>query len=222
MDFLKDVERTLSPARLDSYRQTGGGDEGTLSRYLWNVALCESLYPVLQILEVGFRNAVHLEIAHTPIGSEWLKNESGFLSGSERERIVQAKEGLSKTGKPITEPFLIAELSFGFWTSLLDVRYNVLWHKIITGVFPGMPRTIRTRSEASARMSKVRRLRNAALHHHSIWHWGDLTQRHADALTLTGWLCPASLRMAGALDRFSTVYAGGAKQFALQAALLLR
>jgi hypothetical protein len=220
MSFFENLERTLSPSRLNAYRRTGGGDQGALRRYLWNTALCESLYPVLQILEVGFRNVVHAEIAATPAGPEWLGNEIGFLADSEKERIAKAKAGLAKTAKPTTEPFLIAELSFGFWTSLLDVRYDRMWHKIISGVFPNMPRTIRTRAEASARMSTVRKLRNAALHHHSIWHWGDLQKQHSDIHTLIEWVCPASAKMARGLDRFPTVYAGGAEQFTELAGLI--
>jgi hypothetical protein len=49
-----------------------------------------------------------------------------------------------------------------------------MWPKIIVRVFPHMPRTQRTRKEASKHMNTVRKLRNAALHHHSIWHWHDL------------------------------------------------
>ena len=218
MSFFQKLERSLSLPRLDSYRKLGGGDQGALCRYLWNVALCEALYPSLQILEVGFRNSVHAEIAAVTGMPEWLRTELAFLFDSEKTRITEAKDGLKKTGKPVTEPFLIAELSFGFWTSLLDVRYDRLWHKIIVGVFPAMPRTIRTRAEASARMSVIRKLRNAAVHHHSIWHWHDLEKKHSDIHTLIEWVCPSSAKIARSLDRFPAVYSGKAEQFAAIAA----
>jgi hypothetical protein len=217
MSFFENLERTLSSDRLDGYRKTGGGNQGALCRYLWNIALCKSFYPVLQILEVAFRNAVHAEISDTAAGPMWLVNEIAFLADSEKERIKNAKAGLAKIGKPITEPSLISELSFGFWTSLLDVRYDRMWHKIIPGVFPAMPRTLRTRSEASVRMSTVRKLRNAVVHHHSIWHWGDLQKQHSDTHTLIGWLCPFASRIASALDRFPAVYLGGSEQFSEKA-----
>ena len=216
--FFQKLERSLSAPRLDSYRKLGGGEQGALCRYLWNIALCEALYPSLQILEVGFRNSVHSEIATVTGAPEWLGTELAFLFESEKTRITEAKDGLKKTGKPVTEPFLIAELSFGFWTSLLDVRYDRLWHKIIMGVFPAMSRTIRTRAEASARMSVIRKLRNAAFHHHSIWHWHDLEKKHSDIHTLIEWMCPSSAKIARSLDRFLTVYSGKAEQFAVIAA----
>lgn len=218
MSFFQKLERSLSVPRLDSYRKLGGGDEGALCRYLWNIALCEALYPSLQILEVGFRNSVHSEIARVTSTPEWLTTQLAILFDSEKMRIAEAKEGLRKTGKPVTEPYLIAELSFGFWTSLLDVRYDRLWHKIIMGVFPAMSRAIRTRAEASSRMSVIRKLRNAAVHHHSIWHWHDLEKKHSDIHTLIEWVCPSSAKMARSLDRFPAVYAGKAEQFAAIAA----
>ncbi|MEO6754314.1 MAG: hypothetical protein ABIP85_21265 [Chthoniobacteraceae bacterium] len=222
MSFFQKLERSLSRPRLDSYRKLGGGDHGALCRYLWNIALCEALYPSLQILEVGFRNSVHSEIATATATPEWLVTELAFLFDSEKTRISEAREGLRKTGKPVTEPFLIAELSFGFWTSLLDVRYDRLWHKIIMGVFPAMPRTIRTRAEASSRMSVIRKLRNAAVHHHSIWHWHDLEKKHSDIHTLIEWVCPSSAKIARSLDRFPAVYSGKAEQFAAIAAEISR
>lgn len=213
MNFFSSLQQSLSAPRLDGYRRPGGGDHEALGRYLWNLALCESLYPVFQTLEIAFRNRVHGEIAATVAGSEWLRAEIGFLAPFELERIQQAKGSLRAAGKVVSEPSLIAELSFGFWTSLLDVRYDRVWHKIISGVFSQMPRSIRTRAEASARMSAVRRLRNAALHHHSIWHWSDLGQKHEHGLLLISWLCPASAKMVGAVNRFPAVFREGAGEF---------
>ena len=99
MNFFQRLERSLSAPRLDSYRKLGGGDCGALCRYLWNIALCEALYPSLQILEVGFRNSVHSEIATATGTPEWLKVELAFLFPPEKERITEAKNGLRKIGK---------------------------------------------------------------------------------------------------------------------------
>ena len=220
-DFLQKAERSISKPRFDSYRGGGGTDAETLSRYLWNIALCEALYPCLQILEVSFRNAVHEAISKSPIGPNWLMREIRILHASELARIVEAKDSLRRARKPVDEAYLISELSFGFWTSLLDVRYDQLWHKIIAAVFPAMPRTQRTRGEASRRMNIVRKMRNAALHHHSIWHWRDLKQQHAEAHTLIGWICPMAAQVAKALDRFDSIHAGGASPYAQAAKTII-
>lgn len=218
MNFFEDFEKSISRIRFDSYRLAGKGDHDAVCKYLWNISLCESLYPVLQFIEVSFRNVLHGQISAF-VGEDWIKKEGAikevsFLREREREKIKEAKEALASRGKQITESYLIAELSFGFWISILDAYYDRMWHKIIQGVFPGMPRTIRTRGEASSRMSKIRNLRNAALHHHSIWHWKDLQEHHRDILQILGWICPNSQSLAEKIDRFPTVISSQEAAFA--------
>ncbi|MGC3960474.1 MAG: hypothetical protein QM813_21860 [Verrucomicrobiota bacterium] len=215
MQFFAKLERVLSKDRFDSYRQTGKSDKDALTLHIWNTALCESLYPTFQMLEVGIRNAIHLEIAKTSKIGNWLNLElSGGLYEIELNAVKEAKEALKKRGQPTDEPRLVAEMSFGFWTSLLDSRYETLWHKIIKGVFPNMPSSVRTRSEASRRMNAVRRLRNAAFHHHSIWHWHDLQKQHADIHVLISWICDSAQKTAARIDRFPNVYSSGPEAMA--------
>jgi hypothetical protein len=213
LDYTK-LERVLSKPRLDSYRHLGQNDRDALCRYLWNVALCESLYSSLQALEVAFRNAVHTELGAAIAVPGWLTSPPGFIYEDEMSAIGKAKRSLRERRGTITEPFLVAEMSFGFWTSLLDSRYDRMWPKIIAAVFPRMPRTVRTRSEASKRMNRVRHLRNSALHHHSIWHWRDLTDQHRDLHTLLDWLCESISMVTKEADRFPQLHCGGPGQFA--------
>ena len=187
MPFLNDLERALSKARLDSYRKHGGSHHDTICLYIWNTAICESLYPSFQMLEVGLRNSIYCQVAKHS-GQEWLTNEARFLFEDELAAIKVSKKALEQRTETTTEDCLIAEMSFGFWTSLLDSRYERMWPKIIADVFPGMPRTIRTRGEVSRTMNVVRRLRNAALHHHSIWHWKDLKHQHSQMQVAIGWI----------------------------------
>ncbi len=211
IEFFGKLERVLSKDRFDSYRQSTGEEKEALTLHVWNTALCESLYPSFQILEVGIRNAIHAEVAKVTRSSSWLTNEFGVLYPQELSAIRESKESLSRRGQTGDEPRLVAEMSFGFWTSLLDSRYETLWHKMIKGVFPNMPSTIRTRSEASRRMNAVRKLRNAAFHHHSIWHWRDLEQQHQDIHVLIGWICDSISKIAKEVDRFPGVHSAGHK-----------
>jgi len=207
--FFKILERSISRTRFKGYKLQGGTEQDALAKCLWNTLLCESLYPGFQILEVSFRNSVHLEISRVLGDCSWLTGEHGFLYEDELSAIKKSKESIGLGGRQLTEDVLIAEMKFGFWTSLLDSRYETLWHKIIMGVFPQMPKTIRTRREASKMMNAVRRLRNAALHHHSIWHWKDLKDQHAQMRLLIDYICEASAAIAAQLDRFPTVHASG-------------
>lgn len=209
MSFFHRINRTISNERFAAYKIQGGDDASAFSKYLWNVALCESLYPALNIIEVAYRNATHTAICATPIGADWLKQEIQILHSPEIEKIQKAKNNLKRRCKTVTEAYLVSELSFGFWDSLLNSRYETLWHKIIKDVFPNMPKRIRTRQEASSRMSGIRLLRNSALHHHSIWHWSDLSNKHAQIQEVLTWICPSMTSTLTKIDRFPSVFANG-------------
>jgi hypothetical protein len=122
----------------------------------------------------------------------------------------------------VTEDYLVAEMKFGFWTSLLNSSYDRLWPKIIAGVFPHMPRTMRSRSDASILMNEVRKLGNAALHHHSIWHWGDLKDRHAKMRQLIEYICKSSAAIANEVDRFPAMYLSGMSECQKSASKILK
>jgi len=208
---IANITKSLSKARFDSYRVAGETDRIALSKYIWNLLLCESLYSGFQILEVAFRNSIHTEIAICAKDAQWLTNEI-FLFEEEKAAIKISKKSISDRKGTLTEDVLVAEMSFGFWTSLLDVRYDTMWHRIIKGVFPNMPKTDRTRKEASKAMNTVRKLRNAALHHHSIWHWSDLDQQHETMKALIGYICNSSLLLYGRIDRFPMIHGSGYKE----------
>jgi hypothetical protein len=122
---------------------------------------------------------------------------------------VEAVQALKTRGKPFTAGYLVAELKFGFWTSLVDSCYHRLWPKIIKAVVPAMPNSIRTREEISKRLNEVRFLRNAVSHHHSIWHWPNLRDRHETIHTLIDWIEPAYGEFIKDQDRFPEVLKGG-------------
>jgi len=203
-NFVESFSRAVSRTRFEAFEKGDGARRG-LARYLWNLSLCEALYPSFHTLEVGYRNAVHREIGHWTEERQWLVNSPPFLSEKELPRIKAACTSIRKGRKEITEARLVAELGFGFWTSLLDVRYDQLWPKIIAGVFPNIPRRIRTRQDISSMMHPIRRLRNLAFHHHSIWDRDDLASTHQNALDLIGWISAPLAASLGRIDRFSGV-----------------
>ena len=207
-DFFNNLRKSLSAKRFYGY--CGRGNElDAFSKYLWNMHLCESLCPCFQLLEVAFRNKVHAQIGVAINYPDWILNEYGFIYREEVEVIQKAKDSLKKDGADITEDLLVSEMKFGFWTSLLNSKYDRLWPKIIADVFPNMPKATRTRGDASFLMNGVRKLRNAALHHHSIWHWDDLKERHGQIRTLIEYICVSSSITARQIDRFPIVYSNG-------------
>jgi hypothetical protein len=207
-DFFANLKKSLSIRRFSGYCGKGS-DLDAFAKYLWNIHLCESLCPCFQLLKVAFRNKVHCQIGLAIKDPNWILNEHGIIYEKGREAIKGAKESLEKDGAIITEDLLVSEMKFGFWTSLLNSQYDRLWPKIIAEVFPNMPKTIRTRGNVSVLMNGVRKLRNAALHHHSIWHWDDLKERHNQIRALIGYICFSSSITADEIDRFPTVQSNG-------------
>ena len=208
------LEYVLSKPRFDSYKRQGQSDTEAFHLYLWNTILCEALYTSFQILEVGVRNSMHFQIAKNFNDQDWLKNENSFLHPEEISAVQKTKLSLNKRRINQNEPELVAEMSFGFWTSLLDTRYETLWHKITLGTFPYVPKAHRTRAEISKRMNAARKLRNASFHHHSIWHWSDLKIQHHGIRDLIRWISPSLDEAAYAIDRFPKVFRLGPKECA--------
>jgi len=215
-DFSALLIKAISHERLGAYRQRGtdGSDLNLFAHYAWNIALCECLYPALQGLEVALRNSIHDAAATTYRTEFWFDDPRVVGHQREQDTIRKAKETLARDRKPLEAGRIVAELSFGFWTSLLDVRYEqVLWPRLLKIVFPFMPRPIRTRKMLSKRLHPVRHLRNRVFHHEPIWHWRDLVQQHNELLEAISWINPAMLEMIKVLDRFPDVRQQGVQTY---------
>lgn len=210
-DFFTQLRKSISHERLEAYRQrrADSDDLNLYAHYAWNIVLSESLYPALQGLEVSIRNSIH-DAASERFNTEYWFDDSGFLYPSEKESVQKAKEILIKSKKTLDAGRIIAELNFGFWTSLFDVRYEQrLWPWLLKPVFPSMPRTERTRKTLSKRLNKIRQLRNRIFHHEPIWHWRDLRGQHAESLETIYWINPAMMKFIKELDRFPVILEKG-------------
>jgi hypothetical protein len=137
------------------------------------------------------------------------------LHEREKKQVEQAKEDLRKENKKVKAGHVVAKLSFGFWTSLFDVRYEhgqVLWPKLLKPTFPGLSKRQRTRTYLSRELNRIRFLRNRIFHHEPIWHWKDLSAQHASIINMTNGLSFAASKYLGIFDQFKGVYSGGEKQ----------
>ena len=205
------IRQTISPARLEAYRENEETDLRVLARYMWNMALCESIYPPLQVLEVSLRNSLHKTITEHFGRENWYDPPSP-LHPKEARRIVGAKNALTRDKKPHDPNRIVAELNLGFWTSLFDVRYEhnqILWPKLMKKVFPYLPKYLRTRRNVSSRFTDIRRLRNRVFHHERILHWKDLARKHADMIDAIGWNSPDLQKLVRKTSRFLEIHEGG-------------
>lgn len=122
------VEKLLSLERLTRYTLLSAGDRrAALKHYEHNTRLSEAHYTPLQGLEICLRNSMSLELA-TLLGADWYGNGHGGFQYPVTEMIDRAKQSLIQDGKTINTGRMIAELSFGFWVSILGPRYDTsLW-----------------------------------------------------------------------------------------------
>jgi hypothetical protein len=78
LDFFRGVESALATERLGVYRQDNASHAIALARYLWNMALCETLYSPLQIVEIALRNAIHSALSNREGSDEWYNTINGL------------------------------------------------------------------------------------------------------------------------------------------------
>jgi hypothetical protein len=213
--FSNQLRRAISHERLDAYRQrsTSSEDAELFAHYAWNMALSESLYTPLQCLEVSLRNGIH-DAATAYFKTDTWFNLPGILYPPEFNKVQEAKGTLLKGKKPLDAGRIIPELTFGFWTSLFDVRYEkIFWPWLLKPVVPNMPRHIRIRKNLSKRLNRVRILRNRIFHHEPIWHWRDLQSQHSDTLEVITWVNPVMKAFVEQFDRFEEIYKNGIGEY---------
>lgn len=200
----------LSSNRLERYGNEEDRDElDALARYLWNVALCEALYPSLQSLEISLRNSIHNRLTATKGTAFWF-NTTGLLREVEAKSVLSATLGLERQGKIVQPERIVAELNFGFWTGLLSRHYEAsIIIPIIASAFPNLPRQCRTRFIICQRFNQVKHLRNRVFHHEPIWHWNDLTEQHHNVMQAIGWISHPKQQLTIVANRFPDVYQRG-------------
>lgn len=222
-DFSATLSRCLAIERLDVYRTDGVDEKVALARYLLNMALSESLYPILQFAEVALRNAIHQALS-ARIGSEqWYSASATRLTRWQQENVTNAIRSLRKENKVVNAGRVVAELSLGFWTGFFNKAHarTGIGHYLAKEVFSHAPKTERDLTKQDNYWGAIRRLRNRVFHHERILHWKDLDDQHARILTLVAWIDPQLKRLTGSLDRYLLVRHGGLSYWLEQAGALL-
>jgi len=185
------LEVSLSAERLTAYlRATGGDRERALRLYLWNTEISAALYSPLQGLEVALRNALHRELSRV-YGTAWYDNPAIPLSSRAQDLVRDAKTSIAHNRKPVIPPRVVAELSFGFWVSLLgpgpSALYEIrLWRPILHKAFPHAKLQ---RKDVHNPLDQLRLLRNRIAHHEPIFQ-RPLADDYQSILLILSWICP--------------------------------
>lgn len=196
------ITHSLSTPRFATYQLPilgGTSPEQCLGMYLWNKQLASAFLPVLQIVEISLRNAIHqsyvaaqeaeierrfpehIWAAKKEAATRWFMNKFSQQNNPDAYRNIEAaKRQLRYANKPITPENVIAKLTFGFWVSLVrkdfDVQratYLTLWPNLRAEVFPKAvnPATGNPISINSIgnELKDINKIRNRLSHHEPLW-----------------------------------------------------
>ena len=212
------IIQALSFQRLERYIRPNDSKnlELAIKRYQLNIQLSQSFYPALHIIEVTLRNQVY-EALKNQLGRDWLLKDKQFnnlFRKSELDKTEECIKKLRKNRKPIETPNLIAELNFGYWTSLFTSYYESLWRKSksLKTAFPNLPKHDLKRKSISVELNAIRRLRNRIFHYEPIWHWSDLPEHHKRIIKVIQWMNNEASKLLNKVDLCPTVFRSARKE----------
>lgn len=206
-----DLEKHFSAARLGRYRAARGGDEvKAAADYASNVLLSEAMLPMLNVLEIALRNGIHARLSKLYDRSDWWEAWIGNPAfGWQNKEVDVAKAKLTRRHEPLNADKVLAELTFGFWTSLFNVQFQSILWKDLRLVFARCPKPLRQRHNISAALNRIRDLRNRVFHHEPLlWLMPPLIEQHAVGLTVINWIDPVLGQWLDEHDRLPNTWAG--------------
>jgi hypothetical protein len=174
-DFLADIDRTLTTGRLSRYvRATGGDLDQALLLYEKNMALSEALFGLLHGLEVSLRNSIHYVLSRDIGQEDWYQDglalPKAVFPVARRLSFTKPMQSMISDARYYAGPGaaigkVVAELTFGFWPSVVSKHFEPLWDPSLYKAFPAarVPRRV-----IHWRLRTIQHLRNRIAHHESI------------------------------------------------------
>lgn len=205
----KSIERIFSTERLKPYINKHNGDfDKAIEHYKANIRITEAYYPLIAIIEICLRNNIDFQLTNQ-FGTEYWFENSLFIkhvSSFQIDRIAGARKTIQKSKKEITASRIISELTFGFWTSLFDRKYERSLWKNLRLAFPNCPKHKRQRKTMSGKFNGIRKFRNRLFHHEAIsWNYNALDNYKNELLDGISWLDKELLNWSKDLFRIEQV-----------------
>lgn len=143
--------------------------------YIANIMISQAFYPILSTIEITLRNAIDTTFKNL-LGENWLEQEylnNNILHQQDYNKFKISYEKIQDKYKDKYTPGkVIAELHFGFWTTLCSKRYNArIWTKkgFFKGVFENYPKSKQQQiHDIAVKLNKIRNFRNRIFHYEPI------------------------------------------------------
>jgi len=198
-------KRIFTVPRLNPYKEAARcGGTHVEGLYRWNLQVSEAFYPALSCLEISLRNAIHEQLQARYARPDWW--ESSPLDRHDAAKVRQAADDLGRRKGVSAQcaDSIVAELSFGFWVSLLSRRYDRhFWVPALYRAFPGYHGD---RESLRDNLQAMLRLRNRIMHHEPVHH-RHLVADRAKIYRLLGYIEPEAVTWLCAFDRVPDVLA---------------
>ncbi len=156
----------VSKKRAEAYGFLKEDNLTVLNKYLNNIKVSESFYPLLDFFEISLRNRIN-NVFIDDYGEDWLLDNDFFDVDTQRA-VSEVQERLSKKKKYPVNHRLVAELNFGFWSNLFNKKYHVVWqqNKRIPRAFINAKLDIKT---INKELEILRNFRNRVFHFETIY-----------------------------------------------------
>ena len=217
-DIVSGIRGSLSTPRLKQYIKESYKypQSHLLDIYVWNSELCKEVMFSMNIWEVCLRNKLS-SVLSGAYGGDWPYSSALLrkLSGDDCKKLANAKERQEKKHKVRAAPrdAVVADLTVGFWSSLLTKGYEVSFGWRFGGkldaIFPH--NASMTFSQISESQERLRVLRNRVAHHEPIFHM-DLSARRDDLQALLSAMCTDSAKFANIYCSFRDVIQRGPRR----------
>lgn len=214
----KKLEYYISQPRLNRFLAASCNSKIKARKlYHANLIVAQSFYPVLNLFEVFFRNVCNYQISNRFANPKWIITEkNGFMSSQSLSRskfylknsVSNAERNIIRKGGTVTAGKVLAEQSFGFWTSFFEPHHYRLVGGIVIHCFPNKPTNV-NRSILSQKLDRIRDFRNRIYHNEPICFNGNnidfayATQIKNELYELLNWIdidLPAYVRTFDSID----------------------
>jgi len=205
----KAFRKSISEARFARYLKSANDNVILgIQIYYWNALLSQSMYLPLQTWEITLRNKLN-QFLIWKYNAKWPYDARALraFTKNDNKRLSDTKLrlGSSYPGAQVPTDAIVADLSAGFWVSLLTKSYDVpfVWRFTIRRVFPH--EVALDRETASSICDRLLDLRNRVAHHEPVLDL-DLPMLRTNMTRITEGMCSASHAYAQTACTFQAIW----------------
>lgn len=200
MEYIK-FEKFISKPRLDRFLISCANSKASaIKLYEANLRVSQAFYPVMNLLETFLRNSINSQLTMNFGDDAWIINQkNGFMNDASlaphywiKNQVVKAEQS---TRGVITPGKIIAEQTFGFWTSLFEPKHFRLISGCVMACYPYKPSSV-NRNLIAQRLKDIREFRNRIYHNEAICFnnisidFAHATRIKTEIFNLLNWMDP--------------------------------